>query len=65
MISLGSLLDLNQPAQPGNYVDVAVLSSAYYCFLVNGVVSINPMYAENRRLERREDILTKLENEGF
>lgn len=28
-------------------------------------VGLYPMYAENRRTERREDVLEKLENEGF
>ena len=28
-------------------------------------VGLYPMFAENRRLERREDILDKLEEEGF
>ncbi|MDO4881331.1 MAG: arginine deiminase-related protein [Capnocytophaga sp.] len=31
----------------------------------NGNVAIYPMFAENRRRERREDILDKLEEEGF
>ena len=31
----------------------------------NGDVVLYPMYAQNRRLERREDVLEILENEGF
>ncbi len=34
-------------------------------FHENGVVGLYPMFAENRRLERREDVLFKLEDEGF
>ena len=43
----------------------SIFPNNWISFHENGVVSIYPMYAENRRLERREDILTKLENEGF
>ncbi|WP_442265520.1 citrulline utilization hydrolase CtlX [Tenacibaculum sp. ZS6-P6] len=31
----------------------------------NGTVAIYPMFAENRRLERREDVLETLEDNGF
>ena len=31
----------------------------------NGNVGLYPMFAENRRFERREDVLFKLEDEGF
>lgn len=34
-------------------------------FHENGIVALYPMFAENRRLERREDVLFKLEDEGF
>lgn len=34
-------------------------------FHENGNIGLYPMYAENRRLERREDVLFKLEDEGF
>ncbi len=34
-------------------------------FHANGNVAIYPMFAENRRLERREDILEELEKRGF
>ncbi|MCO4821963.1 MAG: amidinotransferase [Flavobacteriaceae bacterium] len=34
-------------------------------FHENGVVGLYPMFAENRRLERREDVLFKLEEAGF
>ena len=43
----------------------SIFPNNWISFHENGVVSIYPMFAENRRLERREDILTKLENEGF
>ena len=34
-------------------------------FHQNGTVALYPMFAENRRLERREDVLDILEKEGF
>lgn len=34
-------------------------------FHEKGTICLYPMFAENRRLERREDILFKLEKEGF
>lgn len=34
-------------------------------FHENGVVGLYPMFAENRRLERREDVLFQIEDEGF
>jgi len=34
-------------------------------FHENGTVGLYPMFAENRRLERREDVLLQLEKEGF
>jgi hypothetical protein len=34
-------------------------------FHENGTVGLYPMFAENRRLERREDVLQQLEAEGF
>ncbi len=34
-------------------------------FHEKGTIGLYPMFAENRRLERREDVLFKLEKEGF
>ena len=34
-------------------------------FHEEGTVAMYPMFAENRRLERREDVLEQVENEGF
>jgi len=34
-------------------------------FHQDGTVGLYPMFAENRRLERREDVLDKLEEQGF
>ena len=34
-------------------------------FHEEGTVAIYPMFAKNRRLERREDVLEQVENEGF
>lgn len=43
----------------------AVFPNNWISFHESGDVAIYPMFAENRRLERREDILERLENEGF
>ncbi len=43
----------------------AIFPNNWVSFHANGTVGLYPMYAENRRKERREDILEKLEEEGF
>tara|TARA_R110000868_G_scaffold160472_2_gene390118 strand:+ start:1006 stop:1938 length:933 start_codon:yes stop_codon:yes gene_type:complete len=43
----------------------SVFPNNWVSFHENGDVGLYPMFAENRRLERREDILDKLEVEGF
>lgn len=43
----------------------AVFPNNWISFHESGDVILYPMFAENRRLERREDILDVLENEGF
>ncbi|KAB1067438.1 amidinotransferase [Tamlana haliotis] len=43
----------------------AVFPNNWISFHENGDVGLYPMYAENRRLERREDIFETLEQEGF
>ena len=43
----------------------AVFPNNWISFHENGNVGIYPMYAENRRLERREDVLVQLEEKGF
>ncbi len=43
----------------------SIFPNNWISFHENGSVSLYPMYAENRRLERREDILDLLEKEGF
>ncbi|NJX14751.1 citrulline utilization hydrolase CtlX [Tamlana crocina] len=43
----------------------AVFPNNWVSFHENGDVGLYPMFAENRRLERREDILETLEEEGF
>jgi hypothetical protein len=43
----------------------AIFPNNWISFHQDGTVAIYPMFAENRRLERREDILQKLEKEGF
>ena len=43
----------------------SVFPNNWISFHQNGNVAIYPMFAENRRGERREDILDKVEEEGF
>ena len=49
------LMDTPDSVFPNNWVS----------FHENGDVAIYPMFAENRRKERREEIFIRLENEGF
>jgi len=43
----------------------SIFPNNWVSFHENGDVGLYPMFAENRRLERREDILETLESEGF
>ena len=43
----------------------AVFPNNWISFHKDGNVAMYPMFAENRRLERREDVLEQLEKEGF
>lgn len=43
----------------------SVFPNNWVSFHENGDVALYPMFAENRRLERREDILNLLEDKGF
>ena len=43
----------------------SVFPNNWITFHQNGNVAIYPLFAENRRRERREDILDKVEEEGF
>ena len=43
----------------------SIFPNNWISFHENGNVGLYPMFAENRRLERREDILLKLEEAGF
>ncbi len=49
------LMDTPDSIFPNNWVS----------FHENGVVALYPMFAENRRRERREEIMDRLEEEGF
>ncbi len=53
----GDVLELDTPDSifPNNWVS----------FHQNGIVGLFPMFAENRRRERREEIIDRLEDEGF
>ncbi|WP_298760157.1 citrulline utilization hydrolase CtlX [uncultured Psychroserpens sp.] len=43
----------------------SIFPNNWISFHENGDVGLFPMFAENRRRERREDVLIRLENEGF
>ncbi len=43
----------------------AIFPNNWISFHENGTVALYPMFAENRRLERREDLLELLEEKGF
>lgn len=43
----------------------SIFPNNWVSFHQNGNVGLYPMFAENRRLERREDVLTTLEDLGF
>lgn len=43
----------------------SVFPNNWISFHENGDVGLYPMFAENRRRERREDVLIRLESEGF
>ena len=43
----------------------AIFPNNWISFHQNGTIALYPMFAKNRRLERREDILIQLEKEGF
>ncbi len=43
----------------------SIFPNNWISFHENGTVGLYPMFAENRRLERREDVLLKLEEQGF
>ncbi len=43
----------------------SIFPNNWVSFHKNGSVVVYPMYAENRRKERREDVFTRLEEEGF
>jgi len=43
----------------------SIFPNNWVSFHANGTVGLYPMFAENRRRERREEIITRLESEGF
>ena len=43
----------------------SIFPNNWVSFHQEGVVALYPMFAENRRLERREDVLEELEKKGF
>lgn len=43
----------------------SIFPNNWVSFHENGDVALYPMFAENRRRERREEVLIRLENEGF
>ena len=52
--------DTETPSTPD-----AIFPNNWISFHENGDVALYPMFAENRRLERREDVLEILEEQGF
>ncbi|MFS4493662.1 citrulline utilization hydrolase CtlX [Maribacter sp. 2308TA10-17] len=52
--------DTKEPDTPDS-----IFPNNWVSFHRNGTVGLYPMFAENRRNERREDILERLESEGF
>lgn len=52
--------DTEQPHTPDS-----IFPNNWISFHSDGKVVLYPMYAENRRVERREDILDSIEKEGF
>ncbi|SHG91996.1 citrulline utilization hydrolase CtlX [Flagellimonas flava] len=52
--------DTKEPDTPDS-----IFPNNWVSFHATGTVCVYPMFAENRRKERREDIFDKLENEGF
>ena len=43
----------------------SIFPNNWISFHEDGTVALYPMFAENRRLERREDVLEQIEKEGF
>ncbi len=43
----------------------SIFPNNWISFHENGTVALYPMFAENRRLERREDVLNQIEEQGF
>jgi len=52
--------DTKEPDTPDS-----IFPNNWISFHADGTVGIYPMFAENRRLERREDVFTILEQDGF
>lgn len=52
--------DTKEPSTPDS-----IFPNNWVSFHSNGTVGLYPMFAENRRNERREDVLERLETEGF
>ena len=48
-----------------DYTPDSIFPNNWVSFHENGNLGLFPMYAENRRLERRQEVLEFLENEGF
>jgi hypothetical protein len=43
----------------------SIFPNNWVSFHANGIVGLYPMFAENRRRERREEVMDRLESEGF
>lgn len=64
LISKGVCVVVIEDTKEPNTPD-AVFPNNWISFHKNGDIALYPMFAENRRLERREEVLEVLEKEGF
>lgn len=64
LVSLGVDVVVVNDKKETNTPD-SIFPNNWVSFHANGTIGLYPMFAENRRLERREDILETLESKGF
>jgi len=59
-INVISIKDTLEPHSPDS-----IFPNNWVSFHADGTVNLFPMFAENRRVERRQDIIEQIRNEGF
>ena len=59
-INVISIKDTLEPHSPDS-----IFPNNWVSFHADGTVNLFPMFAENRRVERRQDIIEQIKNEGF